>query len=274
MLTRTLCLGLLCLAAGARAAAPVGPYSYQIGGDSEIWYADGEGSFCDNESGGSICVDTTTSTDGTGAITGTGTVAIHLSDSNGTIDGDLPMVMTGNLGGTAKAPKPKFTATVSGSLKFVGSGINATIPFSGSSRFTCKNPLPHGPEFACPGHLKLCGSFEGKRACFNGRFAMNVGAAGGAWKLDTNLSTGPDNTISGTGTATLANELGQDFVASGKYSPGSGVSKMQLKATDPLSKNKVTFAETFGMYSPTSTTTIKFKVAGVSGSYVLSLAPP
>ncbi|HTO53583.1 MAG TPA: hypothetical protein VMR50_09370 [Myxococcota bacterium] len=267
-------VALLSLPALVRAAPPAGPYIYEIGGNGEIWYPDGEATFCDPESGGSICVNTSAATDGTGAVTGTGTVTVHISDSDGQIDGDLPMTITGNLGGTTKAPHPKLVAAISGSLTFQNGGSELVVPFSGVSKYTCKDPLPHGALFECPGHLKLCGLFAGHKSCFNGKFGMNVGAAGGPWTLSTNLSTDAGNLVTGTGSAKLANDAAQDYVASGKYNAASGLSKLTLKAADPASKNKVAFAVTFGMYSPTSTTTIKFKVAGVSGSYVLSLAPP
>jgi hypothetical protein len=267
---------LLCLAGAAGAAPPFGPYDYPIGGDGEIWYPSGDATFCEPDSPpGDSCLDTITSTDGTGAVTGTGVWHAHIP---GQADGDVPFTITGQLAGTTRVPRPKLVAQFDGDITLHMGVMDQLMTVTGTGKFTCSNPLPHAVTFECPGHAKLCGTALGKRKCFGaGRVRIDVGAAGGPWTLSTNLMTDPNTgTITGTGGATLANTTSQDYVVTkGKYNARSDVSKMTLVPVDPASKNRVLFTYSFsGMYTVTTTRSVKFKVAGESGSYVIPPPAP
>jgi hypothetical protein len=275
----------LCLAplAQSRADAPNGPYVTQVGGDSEIWYPDGTSMSCDPEHPGEVCITDTTQTDGTGAVTGTGVLAIHIPDQ---VDGDLSLVITGHLGGSTTKPKPKLTVEITGDLTyFVVDDPNApgrVVHFVGSATWTCSNPSPHADIFECTDHMKLCGT-EGespKQTCFRGASGVpvTVAAEGGPWVLETLLSTDTEGkgAITGTGVTTLFNEGTEGWVANGKWNAKTDQSSYKLTSTSPGTKDKITFSQVSGsLYSPTgSQKKMKFKVAGVSGTFTLPTVPP
>ncbi|HTO07374.1 MAG TPA: hypothetical protein VMR86_10000 [Myxococcota bacterium] len=265
---------LLCLAAPARGAPPAGPYSYLIGGDSEIWYPSGDAEFCEPDAPGSSCLDTSVSTGGTGAVLGTGVWHAHIT---GQADGDVGFTIAGQLAGSTRVPKPKIVVEFAGDITLHVEGVDVPLAVTGTGKFTCKNPLPHGPTFQCPGHAKLCGVALGRKKCFGtGSVRIDLAAAGGPWRLDTDLLTDPNTgAISGDGAATLQNTSSQAYVAKGKYSAKSDLSKLTLTPLDPTSKNKVTFSDTFGAYVPGGPSKkIKFKVAGVSGVFLIPIPPP
>ena len=163
----------LCLAFSAQAAPPVGPYVYEIGGDSEIWYPSGDATFCEPDAppGVTSCLDTTTTTDGTGAVTGTGMLHLH---SPGEFDGDIPFVITGQLAGSTRVPKPKLLVQFDGNTTFHIDGNDIDVPITGVGKFTCKNPLPHVPRSNAPATPS---------------FARSCSAVGSAWEEGACAST-------------------------------------------------------------------------------------
>ena len=255
----------LCLALIARADPPGGPYSYEIGGDSEIWYPSGDAEFCETDAPGISCFDTTLATDGTGAVSGTGIWHLHIAEA----DGDLPFMITGQLAGSTRAPRPKLAVQFEGSITFhIPDFGDVTPPITGTGKFTCKNPVPHTSTFHCSGHAKLCATILGRRKCFGGGgLPIDVGAAGGPWSLSIDLMTDPNSAaISGNGSATLANTTSQDYaVTAGKYNAKRDLSKLTLTPVDPLSKNKISISD--GLVHGVLQRKIKFKVAGESGVY-------
>jgi hypothetical protein len=252
----------------------VGPYSYEIGGDSEIWYPSGDAEFCEPDAPGVSCLDTTTTTDGTGAVMGTGVWHLHIPEG----DGDVPLFITGQLAGSTRVPRPKLVVQFDGSITFHVDGMNPVAPVTGTGKFTCRSPSLHADTFQCPGHAKLCATLLGRRKCFGvGKVRVDAGAAGGPWTLATELMTDPNTgAITGDGSATLANMTSQGYVVTkGKWSAKSDLSKLTLTPLDPVSKNKISFSYHFGGYmGASSQRMVKFKVAGVSGVYVIPPSAP
>src|SRR5262249_25637553 len=118
-----------------------------------------------------------------------------------------------------------------------------------------------------------------KKTCFKGASGVpvTVSAEGGPWLLETNLSTDTEGkgAITGTGVTTLFNEGTESWIADGKWNAKTDQSSFKLTSTSPGTKDKITFSQVSVMYSPVgSQKKMKFKVAGVSGTFVLPTVPP
>src|SRR5262249_46889322 len=138
----SLCLAVCLGAVSAWAGPPTGEYQVTVGGDSEIWLPDGTSHLCDTENGDEICVDTLSLTNAGGAITGTGEIGLHLL---GLLDANMPIEFDGQLGGSTKSPSAKLEAEGSTDAVLQGTDVgDLKGTLTGTSKMTCKNPLPHG----------------------------------------------------------------------------------------------------------------------------------
>lgn len=262
----------LCLAGSAFAGAPEGEYALEVGGPNEIWFPAGDDEVCEVHLENSICVVTTgAATDGKGAVTSTGMLAFHLVDL---IDMDLPMLAAGNLSGSTK--KPKLTVFVSGqgtATLHDDDFPDIEAPTKATGKLTCRNPLPHQPEFVCKGRLKLC--FITPEGSFCARGGVHAGflATGGSWLLAMDLETSKLGVVTGVASATLANATSEDFGVTGKYNPKKDSSKLKLVSTDPLSKNKAAFANLVVEPGLVTSGKLTFTIARGKGKEVIVHAP-
>ena len=248
----------------------MGPYTFEVGGDSEIWVPHGDAHVCGD--GDEVCIDTTTATDARGRLIGTGVLAVHIP---GRIDGDIPMTVTGRLSGRTSEPKAKLQVDAAGPITFHRNGFDIETMLGGHGRFTCRNPLPHGDIFICSGRLKVCGFVLGVFGCLGGGgIRLDLGAVGGPWTLDTQLVTDPDsNAISGSASATLANGVAETYTARGKHSAKTGVAKLGLKSLTPGGNSKISVTHTFAASPATGGAKIRFKLAGQSGEFLVPASP-
>jgi hypothetical protein len=265
-------LSLLC-AVGAQtafAAPPAGTYDVTVGGASELWLPDGPDQLCDTENGDTICVSTLSAADATGAVTGTGELDIHFVDL---LDANMPVTFAGQLGGSTKSPTAKLEAEGSAPAVLHGTDIGDIAgTLSGTTKVTCKNPFPHTAEFQCKGRLRLCFSALGITRCSSGPMFMTLAAVGGEWTLHLDLATDELGDVTGTASATLANEASADYSVTGKYNARTDQSKLAVVPLDPLAKDKLGLSKLV-VDALVESGALKFKVAGVKGAAII-LPPP
>jgi hypothetical protein len=261
----------LCLAGAAFAGPPQGGYSLEVGGNDEIWVPYGTHEECGGDSNLQLCIESDFATDSSGAVSATGSF-----NFTGFITGDLPMVATGQMGGSTAKPKGKVAISFSGPGTFTkkdGSVMSGTA--SGGGKLTCRHKLPADELFICGGRFKLCFEPEGlPRHCASaGGFEMEVLAAGGPWTLLMDLATDDTGAVSGEVTANLATLAEPEFlVVSGKYNAKKDRSSLKLTSFAP-SKDKLSFSNLVVGPGTLSSGKLTFRVSGQSGKLVL-VPPP
>lgn len=258
-----------CLAGAAWAEPPNGSYALAIGGANEIWTLEGEYADCGGDSEVSGCVNTNVSTSPSGAVTGTGSFEIH-----GIVEGDLAMSVAGQMSGRASDPRAKLTIAFAGSVTVeVEPGVFLPADATGAFKVTCRNPMPHADRFTCRGRIKLCVAALGRRKCSSGSIETLLHAEGGPWHAFLDLGTDPANAVTGTASAELAHGVPGQYAGVGKYDPKKDRAKLKLVSTDPGSKDKLTFSNVVTSGDSVVGGTLKFKVAGQTGTEKI-LPPP